>query len=259
MIYVISPNSASMSRESARRAGMRRMGVSCICGAIAKVGSPKYTAEVPGREQQNNNETTREPKREPKRDQNETRGHLLCNQLQHATLIHFVQAAQPGDCPGSPASHAVHANSPGKSGLPVVTRGNCTQIIVMGRILVDCPGVRFLCQFGKCPDVLCTCQLYDTTFLGGWLQLFLTNKVGQEFLEFFTQNMFGLNFHIADWKESALHSAAAFEASFSVISMSFFKELLKCAVLKPKKRSTKHIKALSSTGWHNNRSRMIKA
>ena len=115
--------------------------MSCICGAIAKVGSPKYTAEVPGREQQNNNETTRGPKR----DQNETRGNLLCNQLQPATLIHFVQAAQPGDCPGSPASHAVHANAPGKSGLPVVTRGNCTQIIVMGRILVDCPGVRFLC------------------------------------------------------------------------------------------------------------------
>ena len=195
MIYVISPNSASMSRESARRAGMRRMGVSCICGATAKVRSPNiYTAEVPGREQQNNNETTRGPKR----DQNETRGNLLCNQLQPATLIHFVQAAQPGDCPGSPASHAVHANAPGKSGLPVVTRGNCTQIILMGRILVDCPGVRFLCQFGKCPDVLCTCQLHDTTFLGGWLQLFLTNKVGQEFLEFFTQNMFGLNFHIAD-------------------------------------------------------------
>ena len=171
---------------------------------------PKYPAE--------SNKTTTKQQGNQNGNQNgtKTRPEVIysATSCKHATLIHFVQAAQPGDCPGSPASHAVHANSPGKSGLPVVTRGNCTQIIVMGRILVDCPGVRFLCQFGKCPDVLCTCQLYDTTFLGGWLQLFLTNKVGQEFLEFFTQNMFGLNFHIADWKESALHSAAAFESFF---------------------------------------------
>ena len=164
---------------------MRRIGVSCICAAIF----------CPSTRHPESSETTK-----PWGNQNRTI-------LQPATR-HFVQAAQPGDCPGSPAWHAVHANAPDKSGLPVVTRGICTQ---MGRILVDGPGVRFLCcyimAYLRPVWQMFRCTLHMPTLsynIAGWLVATVSTNIGQEYLEFSAQNMSGLNFHVADWKESAL-------------------------------------------------------